>query len=80
MQGCTHRISIDGTPFVDLLPGQGTKVFVRPGKHVINLSFTSPVCNSGESAIAIDVAQGQSTSLRTTTDPNERSQVLPSFN
>ena len=80
MRGCKHRISIDGAPFVDLMPGQGTKVFVRPGKHVIDLSFTAEVCNSGESAVAIDVAQGQPTFLRTTTSPDEKSLLIPSAN
>jgi len=76
--GCNHRIQLDGEPIADLMPGQGVKIFAPAGRHVVGLTFTAFLCNTGESALSVNLSAVEPTILRTITSPDNRGQIVPS--
>lgn len=79
MQGCNHRILINGRAIADLMPGQGVRVAAAAGSHVVHLGSTRVLCNVSESAVSVSVNPGAPTYLRTMTDVGGYSVIVPSI-
>jgi len=74
---CPHRISLDEVPLADLMDGEGIRVYVTPGRHIVGMAHTSLPCDNGGSVVAVILDAKEPTVLRSATGPDGKVALTP---